>query len=106
MQETLKSLVRLPAAITVFGIEQVQTVVGNAETQESVEKVRGVIDTIVATVSAKIDESKPTLDSMSDLGQRVVDRTFENTTSMVKTTSDWLYGIMTAAPVSSGPRER
>ena len=86
MQETLNSLVRLSAAITVFGVQQVQTAVGSANTKDSVDKMRDVIDGMAAAVSAQIDQSKlPTLDSISNLGHGVV-----------KTTSDWLYGIMKA----------
>jgi len=86
MQETLNSLVRLSAAITVFGVQQVQTAVGSANTKDSVDKMRDVIDGMAAAVSAQIDQSKlPTLDSISNLGRGVV-----------KTTSDWLYGIMKA----------
>ena len=40
MQETLNSLVRLSAAMTVFGMQQVQTAVGSADTKESVDKLR------------------------------------------------------------------
>src|SRR6266850_3758065 len=122
MQETLNSLVRLSAAMTVFGMQQVQTAVGSADTKESVDKLREVIDAMAAAVSAKIDESKlPTLDSISSLGHDVVDRTMDslkvptmnpleilkNTTGMVKTTSDWLDGfVRAAAPGSSEPKGR
>jgi hypothetical protein len=56
MQETLKSQGRLSAAISVFGLQQVQTAVESADTNESVKKLREVIDAMVAAVSAKIDE--------------------------------------------------
>jgi hypothetical protein len=56
MQETLKSQGRLSAAISVFGLQQVQTAVESADTNESVKKLREVIDAMAAAVSAKIDE--------------------------------------------------
>ncbi len=84
MQETLNSLVRLSAAITVFGVQQVQSAVGSANSQDSAGKLREVIDGMAAAVSAQIDESKlPALDSISSLGHDVVGRT-----------SDWLQGIV------------
>ena len=108
MQETLNSLVRLSAAMTIFGVQQVQTVVASANPKESVDKLREVIDGMAAVFAAKIDETKlPTLDSISLMGHDVVDRTWENTTGAVKTTSDWLYGMVkAAAPFPPGPEGR
>src|SRR5437868_12581623 len=108
MQETLNSLVRLSTAMTLFGVQQVQTVIGSANPKESVEKLRAVMDGMSAVVSAGIDESKlPTLDSISDLGHEVVDRAWENTAGVVKTTSGWLYGMVkAAAPVPPGSEGR
>jgi hypothetical protein len=107
MQETLNSLVRLSAAMTVFGMQQVQTAVGSADTKESVDKLREVIDGMAAVVAARIDESKlPTLDSISSLGINPLD-ILKNTTGMMKTTSDWLDGfVKSAAPGSSDPKGR
>src|SRR5882672_8431906 len=104
MQETLNSLVRLSAAMTIFGVQQVQSVVGSANSPDSAGKLREAIDGMAAAVSAQIDESKlPALDSISSLGHNVV----ENTTGIVKTTSDWLQGIVKAAvPVPPGPEGR
>jgi len=106
MQETLNSLVRLSAAVTVFGVQQVQSTVGSADTKESADKLREVIDGVAATVSAKIEEAQlPTLDSLSHLSHEVVDRTWANTTGLVKTTSDWLYGMVKAATPDSPGHE-
>jgi len=108
MQETLNSLVRLSAAMTIFGVQQVQSAVGYADSKDSGDKLREVIDGMAAAVSAQIDQSKlPALDSISSLGHEVVGRTWESTTGLVKTTSDWLQGIMkAAAPVPPGPEAR
>jgi hypothetical protein len=108
MQETFNSLVRLSTAITVFGVQQVQNTVGSVNPMESAGKLREVIDGMAAAVSAQIDPTKmPSLDSISDLGHGVVDRTWENTTGIVKATSDWLYGIVKAAvPVPPGHEGR
>ena len=42
MQETFNSLVRLSTAMTLFGVQQVQTAIGSANPKESVEKLRAV----------------------------------------------------------------
>jgi hypothetical protein len=108
MLETLNSMVRLSAAITVFGAQQVQTAVGSADSKESVDKLREVIDEMTAAVSSRIEEAKrPSFDNIYNLGHEVVDRTWENTTGMVKTMSGWLFGMVKgAAPVSSEPEGR
>src|SRR2546430_2343131 len=98
MQETFNSLIRLSAALTVFSVQQVQTVVGSGNPKESVDKVREVFDGMAAAISANIDESRlATLDSISNLGNDVVDRT----TGIVKTTSDWLYEMVKAKDSAS-----
>src|SRR5258708_31108102 len=87
MQETFNSLVRLSAAMTIFGVQQVQTVVASASPKESVDKLREVIDGVAAVFAAKIDETKlPTLDSISHMGHDVVDPLFA-ITNMHNTTS-------------------
>src|SRR5262249_20828344 len=108
MQETLNSLVRLSAAMTIFGVQQVQSAVGSAGSKDSADRLREVIDGMAAAVSAQIDESKlPALDSISSLGHNVVGGAWESTTGIVKTTSDWLQGIVKAAtPVPPGPEGR
>jgi hypothetical protein len=114
MQELLNSMIRLSAAMTVFGMQQLQTTVGSMDTKDSVDKLRKVIDEMADAISAKIDESRrPTLDRLSSLPQdlltRSVDSTREvvrDTSDMVKTTSDWLAGTVKAngAATSSEPK--
>lgn len=131
MQELLNSMVRLSAALTVFGMQQVQSAVGAVDTKESMDKLREVLDAMATAISEKIDETKrPTLDSISSLGHDVIGRTvgrtletmetmkmpsmqvpsidaheiMKSTTGMVKTTSDWLDGLVKAAvPMASKP---
>lgn len=55
MQEVLKSLVRVPAAITVFSVQQVQDAFGSTGTKEPAEKLCGVIGAAAHAVSAGID---------------------------------------------------
>jgi len=114
MQELFNSMIRLSAAMTVFGVQQLQTTVGSMDTKESVEKLRTVIDAMAAALSAKIDESRrPTLDRLSSLPQDLLARSLDSTrevvkdtSDMVKTTSDWLAGTVKAngAAHSSEPK--
>jgi hypothetical protein len=97
MQETFNSLVRLSAAITVFGVQQVQTVIGAASPADSIDRLREGMDRMAAAVTANIDESK----------LPVLDRTVETAAGVVKTTSDWFQGIVRAVtPVPPGPGSR
>jgi hypothetical protein len=121
MQELLNSMVRLSAAMTVFGMQEVQSAVGTVDPKVSVDKLREMIDAMANAVSSKIEESKrPTLDSFNTLGKNVVDRTVgrtldtlndtlnveslapkdivKSTSDAVKSTSDWLVDII--KPVS------
>jgi hypothetical protein len=122
MQELLNSMVRLSAAMTVFGMQQVETAVGSVDATESLNKLREVIDAMAAAVTSKIDEAKrPTLDSVSNLGHDVVGRTMssmnslkvtsinpreivQNTSEMVSKTSDWLDKMVKPAPSASEPK--
>jgi hypothetical protein len=119
MQELLNSMVRLSAAMTVFGMQQVETAVSSVDATESMNKLREVIDAMAAAVSSKIDESKrPTLDSVSNLGHDVVGRTMssmnaikvpsinpreivQNTSDMVNKSAEWLDKMVKPAPVAT-----
>lgn len=102
MQELLNSMIRLSAAMTVFGMQQVQSTVGSAYTKESVDKLREVIDAMADAISSKIDESRrSTLDRLSNLPQDIVARSMDSTrevvkdtSDMVKKTSDWIAGTI------------
>jgi hypothetical protein len=104
MQETFNSLVRLSAAITVFGVQQVETAVGAANPRAVVDRLGDVMNGMAAAVSANLDESKlSTVNRISRVGRDVL----ANTTGMVKLTSGWLTGIVKAAgPGSSGTQGR
>lgn len=120
MLELLNSLVRLSAAVTVYGMQEVQSAAGSVDPEKSIEKLRDMIDTLANSVSSKIDERRrPILDSFSHLGHSVVDRTvgrtmdtltntlnvpsmkphdiMQSTSDAVKSTSDWLGGIVKPA---------
>ena len=115
MMELLNSMVRLSAAVTVYSMQEVQEAVDSVNPQESIDKLREMIDSVASAVTAKIDESRrPTLESFSKLGKDVVgrtqdavDRTMETlkvpvsahgivqgTTDAARSASDWLDGIV------------
>ncbi len=121
MLELLNSLVRLSAAVTVYGMQEVQSAAGSVSSTESMEKFREIIDSMTNAIKGKIDPSKrPTLDSFSTLGQNVVDQTvgrtidtlnhtlnvpsmspsdlLQSTSDAAKSTSDWLGGIVKPVP--------
>ncbi len=114
MQELLNSMIRLSAAMTVFGVQQLQTTVGSMDTKDSVEKLREVIDAMADALSARIDESRrPTLERLSNLPKDIVARSWDSTrevvqdtSDMVKTTSDWIAGTVkpNGAASSSEPQ--
>jgi hypothetical protein len=105
MQELFNSMIRLSAAMAVFGMQQVQNTVGSVDTKDSVDKLREVIDAMADALSSKIDESRrPTLDRLSHLPQDIVARSVDSTrevvkdtSEMVKSTSDWIAGTVKPA---------
>jgi hypothetical protein len=114
MQELFNSMIRLSAAMTVFGVQQLQTTVGSMDTKDSVDKLRKVIDDMADALSAKIDKSRrQTLDRLSSLPQDLLARSLDSTrevvqdtSEIVKSTSDWLAGSVKAngAKHSSEPK--
>ena len=77
-QELINSFVRLSAAMTVFGMQQMQTAVGNVDPNEAIKKLREVIDAMANIVNSHIEESRrPTVDSMTTLGRNMMDRTWD-----------------------------
>ena len=120
MLELLNSLVRLSAAVTVLGMQEVQNAAGSVHPSEQLEKLREMIDSMTNSLSSKINESKqPILESFSRTGQDVVDSTvgrtmdtldslnhtlripsispskiLQSTSDAAKSTSDWLDGIV------------
>src|ERR1700691_3595464 len=107
MQELMNSMIRLSAAMTVFGMQQLQNTVGSVDTKDSVDKLREGIDAMADALSAKIDKSRrPTLERLSNLQQDIVKRSLDSTrevvkdtSEIVKSTSDWIAG--TAKPATA-----
>ena len=77
-QELINSFVRLSAAMTVFGMQQMQTAVGNVDPNEAIVKLREVIDAMTNIVNSHIEESRrPTVEGMTTLGRNMMDRTWD-----------------------------
>jgi hypothetical protein len=65
MLELLNSLVRLSAAMTVYGMQEVQTVAGSVHPEKSVGKLREMIDSLADSLSSRISEDRhPMLDNL------------------------------------------
>jgi hypothetical protein len=79
MQELINSMVRFSAAMTLFGMQQFQNAMSIAgDTQAPLNKLRDSLDAMTNTVAAQLDEAnKPTLQSVTNLGTDMVNRTFE-----------------------------
>lgn len=109
MQDLINSFVRLSAAMTVYSMQQMQSAVDTIDPKDSVTKLKKMIDSMADALTSQIDESKKkTVESISNLGADVVERTFDtlsvqslnahdlvkSTNDMVRKTSDSLASII------------
>ena len=96
VQDLINSFVRLSAAMTVYSMQQMQSAVDTIDPTDSVTKLKKMIDSMTDALTSQIDESKKkTVDSISNLGADVVERTFDtlnvqslNAHDLVKSTND------------------
>ena len=119
MQELIASMMRFSAAMTLFGMQQMQNAVGAAaDTQAAVNKFREALDAMSAAVAAQMDESKKaTLENMSKVQSDLVDRTFDamnvqamdpremmqTTGDLMRKTTDSLAGMVQKATAKETP---
>jgi hypothetical protein len=107
MQDLINSFVRLSAAMSIYSLQQMQSAVETIDPKDSVTKLKKMIDSMADALTAQIDESKKqTVDSISNLGADVVERTFDTvsgltprdlvqqTNDMVRKTTDSLSGMI------------
>lgn len=107
MQDLINSFVRLSAAMSVYSLQQMQSAVGTIDPKDPVAQLKKMIDSMTEALTAQIDESKKqTVESISNLGSGVVDRTFDTmsnlnprdivqtTNDVVRRTTDSIAGIM------------
>lgn len=98
MREVVNSFVRLSTTMTVFGIQQVQTVIDSMDTGQAMDRARNVLDGMTHSLAAQMDEKKrTTAESMARAGEEMVDRTWramapgdvvDTTTEFVRRTSE------------------
>jgi hypothetical protein len=107
VQDLINSFVRLSAAMSVYSLQQMQSAVGTVDPKDSIEKLKKMIDSMTEALTAQIDESKKqTVESISNLGSGVVERTFDtvsnlnprdivqNTSDVVRKTTDSIAGMI------------
>jgi len=95
--------------MTVYSMQQMQSAVDTIDPKVSYSKLKKMIDSMTDALTAQLDESKmKTVESISNLGSDVVDRTFEtlnveglnahdlvqSTNNMVRKTTDSLASII------------
>lgn len=98
MQNLLVALVRFSAAVTLYGMEQVQktmnVVDGGEDLSKAMERLETTLNSLTDTLVGKIDTSKQdTLKSVSKMSEDVIGRTMDGMSMMdprevMKATSD------------------
>jgi hypothetical protein len=79
MQELINSVARLSAAMTLFGMQEMQKLVGGAfDTPAFLNRFRASLDSTSNAIVAELDpDTNSTLESVTNLGRQVVDRTWD-----------------------------
>jgi hypothetical protein len=118
MQDLMNSMVRFSAAITLFGMQQLQNAAELAvDSQTALKKFRENLDAVTNALIAQLDEnSKPALNSMTNLGSDLVDRTMaavnvsaldprelmHTTEDLMRKTTDSLADMIKKKPATDG----
>lgn len=84
VKDLMTSMVRLSAALTVFGMEQARTAVDAlSDSKASTEKFRKTIDSLTDAVIAQVDERhRDSLKEMSDASAKFVERSWSSVTDV------------------------
>jgi len=79
MQELVEAMLRFSAAMTLFGVQQLQNAVGAAaDTQSALNKFRDALNKMSDAISSQMDDSKQeTLKSMTKVQNDLVERTWD-----------------------------
>jgi len=96
MQELINSFVRLSAAVSIYGMQQMKAAVETIDPEDSANKLRKMFDSMTDALTSQIDESKKqTIDNISNFSADMVGRTFDtlnvaglNPRDLVQTTND------------------
>lgn len=83
MRELVNSMTRFSAAMTLFGIQQLENALGAAtDSATYIARFRESLDSVTDAITSQLSAaSKPTLASVSNLGTDLVDRTFDTLTA-------------------------
>jgi hypothetical protein len=91
MREVVNSFVRLSTTLTVFGIQQVQTVIDAMDTETAMDRARNVLDGMTDSLASQMDENKrTTAETMARAGEEMVDRTWKAPADVVGTTTEFV----------------
>src|SRR5713226_7779172 len=79
LRELTSSMIRFSNAVTLFSMQQMQNALGAVtDSQTLINRFCDTLDAISSTLSTQIDASKKsTLDSMTQTGAEMVDRTMD-----------------------------
>ena len=117
-QTLVTSFVRLSTAITVFGLQQVQTAVESRDPQTSFRQLHQLVDSLADALSSHLDESRQaTVRNVSGMGADVVGKTLQSfnpanlnpqdlmqtTGEIIKRTSASLSSLVNPAPAARNP---
>ena len=85
MEKLFVSMMRFSAAMTLFGIDQVQhtmgAMTGSEDVSEAMEAFRKTLDSVTASVIGEMDDNKKeTFESMSEASRKTVHRSFDAAT--------------------------
>jgi hypothetical protein len=97
MEELMRSMVRFSAALTAFGLQQLQNAFSNPrQSLKSVDQLQEAMDSVTQSLTSRIDESEKTaMNSMVSIGSDLVAKTVgavETSAEMVKKGADTLTG--------------
>ena len=104
MQELINSVARFSAAMTLFGMQEMQKAVGAMlDAPAYINHFKASLDSISNAIVSELDpETRPTVESVANLSREVVNRTFDTlkappfdprqvmqaTTDMIRKTAD------------------
>ena len=119
VQQLIHSFVRLSTAMTVYGMQQVQTAVESRDPQGSLHKLNDLVESLTGALSSQLDEArKATLANVSGVGADVVSKTLgalnpatlnpqeimQATGDIIKRTSASLSSLMNPKPSAGEPQ--
>ncbi len=95
MQKLIVSMMRFSTAMTLFGMEQMQsgfdTVTGNEDLSKSMDNFRKSVDSITESLISNMDkDKKSTVDSFSRASEKTVNRSFDMVPVAMMDPREWM----------------